>query len=228
MSNQPKSRDRYLKLLDAYRQLGPNHNEVAKLIGCDLRTARSVYTQGWPRFQDWAEPLRDVIAREQTQARALRAQATESAELQAETDSIAQRAAESQLLGLARSAALGLLHQCSGLVSISGDLAADLQNAIARHRENFDVESTDTKELLRLLTKVGDVVKSSIESAREIAELERVVLGVPNGPSVNIAQAFVFTPEQHAHNLSIIKRRMLPEQSASENDIETDCEEVAQ
>jgi hypothetical protein len=230
MSNQSKTRDRYLKMLDAYRQLGPNHNEVAKLVGCDLRTARSAYTQGWPRFQEWAEPIQAVLAREQKQARALRVQAAESADEHAAIDSIRTRAAEGQVIDLARSAALNCLQQAGGLITTSGQLSSHLQTAIARMCNDFDPETTDKRELVRLLKDVNSVARDAVELAHEVARLERTIMGDPSGPTFNIGQAaIVLTPEQRAQKVRLLEKHVFGPQKSIENGAatETTGEEVA-
>ncbi len=73
MSNRRITREFYDKLVEAYRSNPSNHSNAATHALCDRRTARRGWEKGWSSGRNplpWAGPICDLIAEEQTIARA--------------------------------------------------------------------------------------------------------------------------------------------------------------
>ena len=58
----------YDALVDAYRKHPGNHSGASRAVGCNRRTAKRGWEQGWSTFE-WARPINEVIRDEQELAR---------------------------------------------------------------------------------------------------------------------------------------------------------------
>jgi hypothetical protein len=76
MARQAVTPEFYEALVAAYRENPGAHSHAASTVGCDRRTAKRGWEEGWQRSVGhgrpalpWARPIRDVIADEQAEAR---------------------------------------------------------------------------------------------------------------------------------------------------------------
>lgn len=83
----------YNRLLEAFRQHGPNWTRVAKLSKCSRDMAKTAYHHGWPDRQHWARAIVDVLSDE---AHGVRADIHEANEAPLEADRALKKAARAQ------------------------------------------------------------------------------------------------------------------------------------
>jgi hypothetical protein len=169
------TRELYTLLLKGFREAPANASAAARYAGCDPRTARRVWRDGWPALP-WARPIKDVIAKEETVERERKAtilqekvDAEQAAREKARAEVEAARGAESRMLQLARQNVLGALA-----------VSAKLTPAMAKLADLVVTEADSIKSpdrALSLLNKHSSLMQRAANAADSIVKLSRLDRG---------------------------------------------------
>ena len=176
----PAGQEDYERILEAFRLYPESPTKAARKAGVDYRTAVKVFNLGIPKLS--LPPVQDVIAREQSKARAEVARKEDGAEaavLTAREAAISQaakvRAQEVQLVSVARASALQAVASTAFLAQAGRTLAEKVKDEVDKLSRG-KVSATQGLELLNRMAT--HMVK--VNNAAEVAiRLERVLAGDP-------------------------------------------------
>jgi len=176
----------YNELLAAYRQHPGVFARAARLVGCDTRTAKKAWAEGWP--DKGLDPIQEVVEDEQAAARArLKEQrAAELAEQQraaereqerrdmaAVDDAIAARAEEAQTVRAARHNSMALLITTQRMLRAGAKLADRIENEVAE-------QTIKPANAIALFQAMASTARQANETARLALSMERQLLGDPD------------------------------------------------
>lgn len=190
------TRELYDALLQGYRSAPGNATRASAVAGCDHRLASRTWAEGW-RGLPWARPIRDVLAEEAQDARALAARALREAEAarvraseDARAESVEALAQERAILRAARSDVLAVLVLAAELVPSMRVLTRVVSEAL-RPGADGSLPAIQPSAALGMLTRHASLVSKGLGAAETILALSRldrgestqrveVTLGVPD------------------------------------------------
>jgi hypothetical protein len=190
MSGRRITREFYDKLVEAYRSNPSNHSNAATHALCDRRTARRGWERGWSDGRNplpWAGPICDLIAEEQTIARARvldeRKRAMEpivDGELQTHYDreraaqeAIDARKQEAQMIRLVRA---DVTNELASVARMLPGIAKWAQAAAAQLQEKNPDSPAAAVKLMEGLARITDNLSGA---ADRCMAMERRLLGEP-------------------------------------------------
>jgi hypothetical protein len=184
------TREVYDQLLDAFRTEGENYKAVAARVGVHWSTAKRGYVQGWAdqKSKPWALPIRDVLKREQIEARAAlerekkalvndrriaRQQSLQDAIESSFADIVDSRAKRGKVIRGARDNSLAALIVSQKMLKAAIPLADKIT-------QSLETEDLDVFQRMRLLRSLGRFAHDAIEMSQTVDEMERKALGEPD------------------------------------------------
>ncbi|KKN72207.1 hypothetical protein LCGC14_0413440 [marine sediment metagenome] len=190
MSARRITREFYDKLVEAYRENPSNHSNAATHALCDRRTARRGWEKGWSAGRNplpWAGPISQLIAEEQTIARARvldeRKRAMEpivDAELQTSYDrekaasqAIDARKQEAQMIRLVRA---GVTNELASVARMLPGIQKWAQVAAEQLSETQPDNPAAAVKLMEGLARITDNLSGA---ADRCMAMERRLLGEP-------------------------------------------------
>jgi hypothetical protein len=201
----PAAKEVYDKLLDAFRKHNDHPVLVAKIAGCNYRTAQRCWELGYPARG--LDPIRVVLAREQEQARALimEQQASRKRALAEERELSSKQAAqvraqEGQLVALGRSAAVQAMAVGVTLVQSARGLAERVKTEIEQELKVPGL--LDRGVALRLLKDIVYLQNQINSMAAASMTMERIHLGQPTS-TVAITSTTEMTMEEAAARIEM-------------------------
>lgn len=206
MSQRRITREFYDALVEAYREQPSNHSNAATHAVCDRRTARRGWEIGWSNGRNplpWAGPISQLIAEEQTIARARvldeRKRAMEpvvDGELQthydrekAAQDAIDARKQEAQMIRLVRA------DVTSELASVARMLPGIQKWAQSAAEQLMAKNPDNPREAVKLMESLARVTDNLSGAADRCMAMERRLLGEPESvvgvmlPDMNMTDA---------------------------------------
>lgn len=176
------TRELYEALVQGYRSAPGVAAHAARIAGCDSRLASKAWAEGW-RGYPWARPIRDVLAAEAHDARALAARAMREAEdaararaEDARAESVEAQAQERAILRAARSDVLAVLVLAAELVPSMRVLVRVVSEAM-RPGEDGSLPSITPSAALGMLTRHASLVSKGLGAAETILALSRLDRG---------------------------------------------------
>lgn len=185
--------DLYDEIIDAFRENPGNFHAVSQAVGCSWRTAKKAWTEGWEKRN--FGPVEKVIELEELEARAVRLEEEEQKlarlreeeavndahiRAQARRDAIAARAEEAKMVKAARASAVSLLEASRKLSNGIEALAPQVRDAIkslALDAKDPDIDQIE--RIAKLLWRVSISTRASSQTAFQILQAERLLLGQP-------------------------------------------------
>ena len=157
----------------------------------------------------WAGPIRDVLIKERSEARA-RAHGVEQEARAADLEKrkkireSAIETVESEIKGVERAR-----RNAVGLGSLVGQIIVSCVPLVERLKESMTTTAMDPKGAMSLLTRVGYITRQSNEATRLAIELERLRVGDPN-EVLKDHEGLVgdVTPQEAAEQLADIGRSL--------------------
>ena len=190
------TRAQYDLMVAAFREKPGTWEHAGRAGGVAPRTAKVAWETGWPSLGNgWAKPIRDLLAAEQTDARAeavlAAARAQQVAQVpQDETERARAKLAavqwavrEGELAHGAIVNAGGLLQIVNALLQAAVPLASQVKAAIAKEGPPLGARAG-----AQLLKEIGAFTRDAGAAARDAVELERLHLGQP-GQIVGVTDA---------------------------------------
>jgi hypothetical protein len=182
-----------LKLAQAFREEGPKFSAVARKIGCDRRTVKRGWEEGWPKLD--CLPIRDLIAAEQAQARASiqkdwenkaasehwskaekgskQAIEWEQEREQAAKDALAARKEEAQMVRLLRG------DTTNALAAVARLLPGIQEWAKQANLQLLKKNPTSPEHALKVMEQASRIVDRVAGAANTVMQMERRLLGQP-------------------------------------------------
>ncbi len=219
--NRPKglemSRQRYETFINAYRRFpwdGTHHKKVAALIGCDERTAKNLWNQGWKgniakaRMFEWARPIKEILLTQQRAARhafnhnenipdhigdAPELPVKRSVQDKQREEAEAARAQEARLIATSR----------GNVIALQAIIATCLRGALtmtSKIEESFKTGEVSTREAFRIISRLGDLVHQSSAASKSVLEAERLRVGLPQA-IIGLVPLTDMTPEQAGQDI---------------------------
>lgn len=192
MPKRPVSKEQWEALVAAYRSAPGNANHASKTVpGVCYRLAKRAWDLGvsWADFPEAREPIKVLIAGEQTRQRAalVRQESTDQAIRQdAQRDVAKTRFDEAQMVRLGRSSTTALLVSLTRIATGAAQIGDAVADALKTHGAVKDeagnprvLTMPEVRNLVSLLAKVGATVKQVTEAAQGVIESERLVIGEP-------------------------------------------------
>lgn len=198
----------HVRLLNAFRVLQENatgpltggYAAAAKTAGCDARTAKRGFHDGWPDYG--LDSIAGIIAKEQAGARAaIEGELSEAAEASvaevakekaaARKDAIKARAEEGKLVRAARGNIVELLESGRELLAGYRKLAPRVTKLLASIDRKIeaileDDSTTGVEEMLDLVERTAAVLwrlstsaRASTSAGMQALQMERLLLGQP-------------------------------------------------
>jgi hypothetical protein len=179
MSRRLITQNLYDALLTAYRERPGNHSNAARVGGCDRRMSKRAWGEGWEKAP-WAVPIKVVLERESTEARAARAKARteeyveyESRRELARQDAIQSRMEEGEIVQMARGSAHELLASTFKLIQNSQKLTEHLA------KELNGTEGVTAARALMTLDRLSRFAGQAVATAQQVMRMERLHMGEP-------------------------------------------------
>lgn len=163
------TREMYDRLVTAFRAEPGRFAAAAKAAGCDPRTAKRGWDEGWEAQHPWAVAIKSVVEQDTLVARA------KVREIAAE-DAADSRAVEASLVRRARANVAYLLEESSGLLQTYPEL---VQAVTARLRKLVQDEAADADDLLTMVERLVRLQGHLGTVADQVMRLERKLLGAP-------------------------------------------------
>lgn len=171
--------DRMVKAASEYSSL----SEAAEACGVSRATMTKAMEIGWPDESPYFQPIKQVLAEDQSNARAQlvkldeqaaqrRAEIAQDNAEKAALDAARTRAEEGQAVRMIRGNALALIGTTTHLLKAALKKASQLTDTI-------DDELMSANEIGKLMKTVSDVTRNAGEVAKLAIQLERTVLGEP-------------------------------------------------
>lgn len=177
-------------MVDAFREEGENYKAVAERCHVHWSTAKRGFERGWAdqKSKPWALPIRDVLKREQIEARAAlerekqdlindrriaRQQSLQEAIESSFADIVDSRAKRGKVIRGARDNSIAALIVSQKMLRAAVPLADKIANSL-------DTENLDVFQRMRLLRQVGRFAHDAIEMSQIVDEMERKALGEPD------------------------------------------------
>lgn len=176
------TREVYDLLLVFYRQEGAKFTEAARKAQCSLKVARSAWQTGW-RGLVWAEPIEQVVQKEQDEARALRhrlereeLERQEDVRRQSRADAIEARAQEARAAKLARGNATMFATHTLRMLKSLGKVVEEFDRRV---NDPNVLGAMTSQELRKWAQTVGGMTREGAQIVRMSLEIERIVTGTP-------------------------------------------------
>lgn len=179
------TREKYLRLVDAFREFGDVYSKVAAICGVAHATAKRAYERGWPslRGKQWAQPIKLVLEQEEMAARAAREQArqTKLAEEeklaeQARADAIRTRTGEAEASRITLDNARVAAAMNSSLIRIMHPFLKEMEK---RSKDPAKMADLTMKQLTDHLTKMYYMGNKCAETVEKALQIERLRVGDP-------------------------------------------------
>jgi hypothetical protein len=184
------TREKYDALVVAFRTHGENYKAVAAECHVHWGTAKKAYVEGWAhqKSKPWALAIRDVLKREQVEARAALAREKNNLvqdhriarqeSLRAAIDAgfadlVDSRAKQGKVIRAARDNSIAALIVSQKLLKAAVPLADKVVH-------DLDDPALDVFQRMRLMRQLGRFAHDSIEMAQVVEEMERRALGEPD------------------------------------------------
>lgn len=200
------SREKWDALVEAFRRRPGNKAAAAKAAGVTRKTAIRAWDRGYLNTAEWAEPIKDVLAREQVIARARLARVAAGEEMAtavaeaARLDASAQRREEAAIVRESRVGSMVLLRTVS-------QLAVSVQPLIHRLAAILDDRASDpnttAEEILEVLEQVGRFARDANRCGETAVRLERLMLGEPETALATIMKEA--TPQDALYRLGALR-----------------------
>jgi hypothetical protein len=191
------TRGTYDALVEGFRVAPGNASNAARTAACDRRMAARAWASGW-RDYPWARPIRDVLADEARDARALAARLAREEATRAEADrekarreSVEALAQEQQILKAARNDVLAVLVLGAELVPAMRSLAKVVAQACLPG-PGGEPPDVSPSAAMGLLTRHASLVSKGVGAAETILQLSRLDRGAS---TANVAVAVTGVPE---------------------------------
>lgn len=182
--------DQYDKMLQAFREVGENFREVSRMCSVHWATAKRAWSRGWAdqKSKPWALPIRDVLKREQIEARAAlererhnlvndqriaRQQSLQKAIEDSFSDIVDSRSKQGKVIRGARDNSIAALIVSQKLLRSAVPLADKIAASL-------DDEHLDVFQRMRLLRQLGRFAHDAIEMSQIVDDMERKALGEPD------------------------------------------------
>lgn len=178
MARRKLTKELYDLLAAGFREAPGNATNAGRIAGCDPRTARRAWREGWG--YSWAPPIRELIRQEMELARIERAKLAEQERDQQIRDrkkarEDASRAAgeEAQAATIARANSIAAGALIQSLMRSMMPLTKKLQEALL---EGGDLKP---REMAKMLGDAAYIVRQGNEAIKSAFELERLRVGEP-------------------------------------------------
>lgn len=200
-----RSPQRYAEFVAAYRRFpysSDMHKQVAALVGCDDRTAYSLWHKGWDQYA-YAPPIRTIVLKDERNARNALLQnenipkhtadrpdipKTNAQEDADRTAAIAARAQEARLIATAR----------GNVIALQAIIASCLRGGLQMSRkveEFFKTGDITPRDAFRMINRLGDLVAQSSVASKAVLEAERLRVGLPQA-IIGLVPTSDMTPDQ--------------------------------
>jgi hypothetical protein len=183
-------REKYDRMVDSFRLHGDNFKAVAAECGVHWNTAKRGWERGWTdqKSKPWAIAIRDVLKREQVEARAAlarekhdlvndhriaRQDALREAIEVGFQDLVDSRSKRGKVIRGARDNSIAALIVSQKLLRA----AVPLSDKIV---QQLETDGLDVFQRMRLLRQVGRFAHDAIEMSQVVEEMERKALGEPD------------------------------------------------
>lgn len=184
-------------LLEGFRRAPGNYTRAAAHAGCHKTTAGRAWKNGiryapWPEYH---EPFRDIIAREQVEARARMATAAEassrlaikaeadrrqSVHTEAMKDLTDERVHESQLVRMARDACIIMLNNVTNIAAGAAALGTKVRASLKVYGDNDEpLTLKQAKDVVALTGRLSTALRQCNDAAQKSMEMTRLLLGEP-------------------------------------------------
>lgn len=204
---------KYQKLLAAFRKHGDNFRAVSDECNVHWNTAKRAWEEGWAqqKSKPWALPIRDVLKREQIEARAAlarekddlindrriaRQQSLQEAIEAGFSDIVDSRAKQGKVIRAARDNSIATLIISQKLLRA----AVPMADKIAQSLEH---ENLDVFQRMRILRQLGRFTHDAIEMSQIVDEMERKALGEPD-TVLEVQHGIHMTLDEAKHTLAEI------------------------
>ncbi|GMV42832.1 MAG: hypothetical protein AMXMBFR64_45480 [Myxococcales bacterium] len=163
------TREMYDRLVTAFRAEPGRFAAAAKATGCDPRTAKRGWEDGWESQHPWAVAIKSVVEQDALIARAkVRELAAQDA-----TDS---RAAEGALVRRARANVVHLLEESDALMQTYPELVRAAAQKVRELAAGDDIGADELLGLAERIVKLQGQLGSTMD---QVMRLERKLLGAP-------------------------------------------------
>lgn len=197
MGNRALTREYLEALLEGFRQAPGNATRAARHAGCAVTTAGRAWKNGvkrapWPEFH---EPFRDIVAREQVEARARMVTAAEaSTRLAAKEEAVRkqnvrtgaikdltdERVHESQLVRMSRDACILMLNNVTNIAAGAAALGNKVRASLKAHGEGPEALTIkEAKDVVVLTGRLSTALRQCNDAAQKSLEMTRLLLGEP-------------------------------------------------
>lgn len=188
MASVVHDRQRYEAFLTAYRESPQRHSKVARKVGCDMRTAVTIWEHGW-KDKAWARPIKEVLANEAKVARAKevdertrqQVMRDEAVAAVAADPATTKKVAEQATAAIVEEAKLTRMGRTNAtvLLGVAGQLLPGAYKLAERVGKELEASKAKPGESVRLLNGVASLARTSVEVAKCVLEIERMRLGDP-------------------------------------------------
>lgn len=185
MAYQALTRERYDKLVEAFRACPGQWAPAARRAGVDRETAKRAWQKGWPNHP-WAIPIKTVFEEEQrtrataAQDAAMRAQHAADAEKERARKEAQDAAKQEQdMLRLARNDVLASLALAAELAPAMRNLAAAVAED-AKRGPNGEAPAIKASMAMSLLRSHATLIQKAVGAAEALVQLGRTERGQPN------------------------------------------------
>lgn len=206
MARRKYTKELYDLLLAGFREAPGNATNAGRVAGCDPRTARRAWRQGWG--YSWAPAIREVIRQEMELARIERAKLQEQERDQqlrdrkrARDDAARAAGEEAQASTIARANSIAAGALIQGLMRSMLPLTKKLQESLV------DGGDLKPREMAKMLGDAAYIVRQGNEAIKAAFELERLRVGEPT-QILGITGTDSATPEEIAVELQSIDRSL--------------------
>lgn len=193
------------KVLEAFRRSPGNHCRVAREVGVDPRTAYRMWHSGYEHIPFLKEPMAEIIAKEQEEARArlhemttraddlaatLEGQRRAEVKSKAAEDAAQSRVQEGQLIRLARGSTVMMLNTLTqingGMTKVGAVIKQHLETTVAEAQavdpatgKPKGMTTVEAMNITKAIQSLTTSMKQTVEAGAKVMEMERLYLGEP-------------------------------------------------
>lgn len=183
------SQEQWSRLLEEYRHSPADHGHVARVTGVNKRTCIKYWLRGGSMPYS-TTPIRDLIAAEQDQIRALRQRTREEEARQeakalgrldailARNDRIQQRVGELELIGMLKTNVIDMIALQADLLLAADQIRVEMRAALVSPEMRARIKENPTLGV-QLMKAITNLVSEGSKAAELVMKLERLVMGEP-------------------------------------------------